>query len=467
MTPLAPLLLAAALATGAAPDVREEIRERQDRFQTIALELESSIARMREIRLTYPDSGEKELLAARWDAAFRKSAGLMSRINVLRSEHRSMLKVVNLEVIALAVPVKGKRRDLSGRDLLGANMIDAERRAAEMRAEATRLNKDLELESAAFNTLLEERKRHAEKALPLWGAAVVGTLALAAALFALRRPPGLPAEIVPAPALTGRTVSHANIELGELLGRGAMGEVYAGRDRTLDRRVAVKRLRPELSGSPVELEKLVAQARQMAGLKHPGIVQVHSVERDGGEAFLVLELAEGRTLAKLLAEEGPLPWEDARRIVRAVAEALDYAHVRGVLHSDLKPSNIMVAGTGSVKVMDFALAYAAKATVSRLTRSDAFGGLPYMSPEQELGDPGPAADAFALAACFYEALTGKRPFPGPNFLEQKRAGRYAPASSLAKGLPAGADSLFRIAFHPDPDRRFPGPAALAAAADAL
>ncbi|TPW20589.1 MAG: hypothetical protein FD126_1533 [Elusimicrobia bacterium] len=205
----------------------------------------------------------------------------------------------------------------------------------------------------------------------------------------------------------------------------------------------------------------------MAGLKHPGIVQVHSVERDGGEAFLVLELAEGRTLAKMLEVEGPLPWEDARRIVRAVAEALDYAHVRGVLHSDLKPSNIMVSGNGSVKVMDFALAYAAKATVSRLTRSDAFGGLPYMSPEQELGDPSPAADAFALAACFYEALTGRRPFPGPDFLAQKRAGRYAPASSLAKGLPAGADSLFRISFHPEADRRFHGPAALAAAADAL
>jgi serine/threonine-protein kinase len=117
--------------------------------------------------------------------------------------------------------------------------------------------------------------------------------------------------------------------------------------------------------------------------------------------------------------------------------------------------------------MDFALAFAAKATVSRLTRADAFGALPYMSPEAELGEPGFAADAYALAACFYESLTGRRPFEGPDFLAQKRAARFTAPSRLAKRLPAGADSLFKIAFHPDADKRFPGPAALAAAADAL
>lgn len=462
-------LLAAALSSAASPpDAWDDIKERQSRFQTIAADFDVALVRMRALRESYPDSGEKELLAARWEIEFKKCQDWLVLGNRIRQEHRSMLNVVKLELLAFAVPVKGKSQDLSGRDAFSTKLIDGERRAAEMRADAHRLSDDLDLESTAFRALLEERKRHAEKALPLWGAAAFAAAAAAAALFARRRaPPDPQTAVVAVPTLTGRTVSQANIELGELLGRGVMGEVYAGRDRTLDRRVAVKRLRPELSGSPAELEKLVAQARQMAGLKHPGIVQVHSVERDGGDAFLVLELAEGRTLAKLLAEEGPQPWEDARRVVRAVAEALDYAHVRGVLHSDLKPSNVMVAGNGSVKVMDFALAYAAKATVSRLTRSDAFGGLPYMSPEQELGDPSPAADAFALAACFYEALTGKRPFPGPDFLAQKRAGRYAPASTLAKGLPAGADSLFRIAFHPEPDRRFPGPAALSAAADAL
>lgn len=463
------LLLAASLASAAQPDAWDDIKERQARFRAVAADFDAALARMRELRESYPGSGEQELLAARWEIDFKKCQDWLILGNRIRQEHRTMLNVVKLELIALAVPVKGESQDQSGRNSFSTKLIDGERRAAEMRADAHRLSDDLGMEAATFHTLREERKRRAERAFPLWVVASVVGLGSAGALFMrLRRPvPSAVVQAEPVPALTGRTVSHANIELGGLLGRGAMGEVYAGRDRTLDRRVAVKRLRSELSGSPLELEKLFAQARMMAGLKHPGIVQVHSVERDGGEAFLVLELAEGRTLANLLEKEGALPWEDARRIVRAAAEALDYAHVRGVLHSDLKPSNVMISDDGRVKVMDFALAYSAKATVSRLTRSDAFGGLPYMSPEQELGDPSPAADAFALAACFYEALTGKRPFPGPDFLEQKRAGRYAPATSIAKGLPPGADSLFRIAFHPEPDRRFPGPTALAAAADAL
>ncbi|TBR24414.1 serine/threonine protein kinase, partial [bacterium] len=389
--------------------------------------------------------------------------------NTIRHEKRSRLNVLKFEVLARAVPVDGKLRRIPAAETFAEKTVRHEARAATMKDTSVRLSNTLDKEAMLFSAAAEARKKRAAGRAPLWvwGAGVLGTLALAGALFR-RSPAPRTVQALPtaAPALPRKSAGQ-NIELGALLGRGAMGEVYAGRDKTLDRRVAVKRLRPELAGDPAEVERLFAQARQMAVLKHPNLTQVHSAERDGGEAFLVLELAEGRTLAKVLAEDGPLDWDEARRVVRAAAEGLDYAHVRGVVHGDLKPSNIMLAPDGRVKVMDFALAFAAKATISRLTRADAFGALPYMAPEAELGEPGCAADAYALAACFYEALTGKLPFPGPDFLAQKRAAAFTAPSRLAKRVPAGADSLFSVAFAKDPEKRFAGPTALAKAAAAL
>lgn len=462
------LALAAFAATAAEPDLLAEIATEESTHKVMAAQLANNITELARVRERSLETKNRAAMKARWEELYRECQGMLVKENAVRQSNRSHLNVLKLELLAKTVPAKGTPNGNQVVADFSARVVKHEAQASEMRAVSIRNANALDLEAAKWGALMQSQKQQAE-GLPSAGAvtAALAAAALAlAGLYAWSRS-GTPALAYTAAPALPRMTAGRNIELGELLGRGSMGEVYAGRDKTLDRRVAVKRLRPELAGNPAELERLFAQARLMAGLKHPNIIQVHSVERDGNEAFLVLELAEGRTLSAVLAKDGPLPWEDARRMSRAVAEGLDYAHVRGITHGDLKPSNVMIAPDGRVKVMDFALAYAAKSTVSRLTRSDAFGGLPYMSPEQELGDPGPGADAYALAACFYEALTGQRPFPGPDFLAQKRAGQYTPASALAKRLPPGADSLFKIAFNKDPERRFPGPAALAAAADAL
>jgi hypothetical protein len=473
---LAVLLLAASLNAAAAPapappDMWEEIERTEAEYARLVERFDAAVKRLAALREGYPASPDKGVQEARWQSLFAECQGDLGKERSLRAHKRSRLNVLKFELLAQAVPGRDPAAQAAASDAFAAKMLRHEAHASKLKSVGQRMNRDLEEQAALFLETTREHKARAELARPLWtvGGLLAAALVMAGVLVwrrGMTRTVYAAATEPPRPALA-RPAAGPNIELGALLGRGAMGEVYEGRDRTLDRRVAVKRLRPELSGSHGELERLMAQARLMAGLKHPNVVQVHSIERDGGEAFLVLELAEGKTLAKLLAEGGPLPWEEARRVMRAVAEGLGYAHVRGVTHGDLKPSNVMVAPDGRVKVMDFALAYAAKATVSRLTRADAFGGLPYMSPEQEMGDAGPEADAYALAACFYEALTGQLPFPGPDFLSQKRAGRYVPASTLVKGLPAGADALFKLAFHPDPARRFPTPAALTASAAAL
>lgn len=457
------LLLAASLAWAGAPpaaDMWTEVEEKEAEHDALALRFDESLKRLAELRAAYPEAPDKDVLAARWAAVFGECQTDLQTELRIRAAKRSRLNVLKFELVDQTTVVRSTRK-----------MLQHEATASRIKAVSQRMNRDLQLEGELFQAQRQELQRQAERAAPAKVMAALFAVGLLLGGLFLWSRPSLPANRAspaapPRPALS-RTTAGPNIKLGELLGRGAMGEVYAGRDRTLDRRVAVKRLRPELSGSHSELERLIAQARLMAGLKHPNITQVHSIERDGTEAFLVLELAEGRTLARLLADEGALPWEEARRVMRAVAEGLGYAHAHGVTHGDLKPSNVMVAPDGRVKVMDFALAYAAKATVSRLTRADAFGGLPYMSPEQEVGDAGPEADAYALAACFYEALTGQLPFPGPDFLAQKRAGRYVPVSTLVKAAPAGVDSLFKLAFHADPARRFPTPAALTASAAAL
>ena len=252
-----------------------------------------------------------------------------------------------------------------------------------------------------------------------------------------------------------------NIRLDRIIGQGGMGLVYEGTDLTLDRKVAVKRMRDEISENPRGLSQFLAEARSVAALKHPNIVEIYSILKERDRIYLVFEYVEGETLEHALAVNRKLTLEQSLPVLRQAAAALDYAHSRKVIHRDLKPSNIMLTPAGTARVMDFGLAYQAKKTIAMLTKAERWGTPAFMSPEQELGSIGNETDIYALGVCFYVMLTGTLPFPGPDHLAQKRAMKPAGAERLpAKLLP-----VMKKAFAVDPRQRHHSGAELVAAVE--
>ncbi|MCX5790548.1 MAG: serine/threonine-protein kinase [Elusimicrobia bacterium] len=262
-------------------------------------------------------------------------------------------------------------------------------------------------------------------------------------------------------------VLGGNYRVERELGRGGMGIVYEATDLSLRRKVAIKQLRRELQEQMQELEVLLNEARLVAKLKHPNIVEIHSIFKEKGQVYLVFEYVAGRDLHEALVQFARIPFPHARNLTRQIGTALDYAHSERVIHRDLKPSNIIVTDAGVVKVMDFAVAHQAKATVARMTQSQPWGTPPYMAPEQELGRVSRESDLYSLGVCLYEIVTGVLPFSGPNFLAQKNGLLYAPASKLEPSLPPGFDDLMRRALAADPAGRFHSAAEMLAALDAL
>jgi hypothetical protein len=197
--------------------------------------------------------------------------------------------------------------------------------------------------------------------------------------------------------------------LGEL-GRGAMGTVHLGEDAVLGRRVAVK----ELVGAPAlrleARERFLREARALAQISSPHVVQVFDLYGEGDRQFLSMELCEGGSLAARLRTSGRLSAEEAARLGAQIAEALAAAHGRGVIHRDLKPANVLFAG-GDVKVADFGLA---RIGDSAMTREGAVMGTPfYMAPEQTRGAAVDArADLYALGCVLFEMLSGRTPYTG-------------------------------------------------------
>lgn len=249
------------------------------------------------------------------------------------------------------------------------------------------------------------------------------------------------------------------------IGSGGMGAVYEAQDLGLDRRVAIKRMREEIRLDAQERDRFLKEARTVAALRHPNIVEIFGVVEDGQEAYLVFEFVEGATLDQVLAERDSLPPDQARGLLRQIASALDYAHGRGVIHRDLKPSNIMVTEDGTVKVMDFGVARRAKDAAMALTDTVA-GTPPYMAPEAENGTVRKESDIFSLGVLLYELLTGRIPFQGSGagMLLNKMNMAFEPPSRSVPSLPPGVDAFFARMFQADPERR---PRTAAEAADAF
>jgi eukaryotic-like serine/threonine-protein kinase len=195
------------------------------------------------------------------------------------------------------------------------------------------------------------------------------------------------------------------------LGSGGMGEVYRARDSRLDRVVAIKILHSRLADEPGLRDRFEREARVLAGLNHPHICALYDIGRESAVDYLVMEYLDGQSLARKL-EEGALPIDQAILWAMQLAEALDQAHRRGILHRDVKPGNIMLTASG-IKLMDFGLAKASRrpgvidqtqTAIPTLTvEGTILGTLPYMAPEQLVGAEVDArTDIFALGSVFYE-----------------------------------------------------------------
>jgi predicted Ser/Thr protein kinase len=203
--------------------------------------------------------------------------------------------------------------------------------------------------------------------------------------------------------------SGGRYEILEEIGRGGMGVVYEARDKRLDRVVAVKRLPDALGADPNAVALLLREARSAARLNHRNIVTVHDVDRDDGAWFIVMERLEGELLSEVLARQGRLSPPAVIRVARQVAAGLAYAHERGIVHRDVKPSNLFVTRDRLVKLMDFGVA---KIVEEARRKKTLIGGTPsYMSPEQAAGEPVDGrTDLYALGATLFELLTGEVPF---------------------------------------------------------
>ena len=265
--------------------------------------------------------------------------------------------------------------------------------------------------------------------------------------------------------LIGKTLGK--YEVLEHIGHGGMSEVYKGQHAQLDRMVAVKVLHPFLADEEGFVTRFKREARIVATLRHPNIMQVFDFDynEELDIYYMVMEYIDGPTLKTRLAE-GPMPMEEAVRIGIAIADALDYAHQRGMVHRDVKPANIMFMQDGQPVLTDFGIAK--MLTLSGLTASGAMVGTPaYMAPEVGMGRPGTAAsDIYSLGVVLYQLLTAHLPFESDTpmgMVMQHINDEPPPLAKSVQSLPPGLEAVIFKAMAKIPEERFSRAAAMAAA----
>jgi len=259
---------------------------------------------------------------------------------------------------------------------------------------------------------------------------------------------GVAAGITIGPMRTGGEAGsvrrrQGRYELGELLGRGGMAEVFAGHtmgDHGFSKPVAIKRLLPELANDEVFVERLIEEAKLLVGLAHGNIVSVMDLARDGDDVFLVMEFVDGPSLRQLMKARGTrlLSLGVATYAIIAAATGLEFAHQRGVIHADISPSNVLLTTSGEVRVADFGIA----------RRGDVAGPIEgkwaYMAPEQARGEAlSPTSDVFALGVSLYELLTGMHPF-GRQVTQDDRSNeplRVVPPRVVVPSISPGLDAI--------------------------
>ena len=269
--------------------------------------------------------------------------------------------------------------------------------------------------------------------------------------------------------MIGRTLNHYKVL--RQLGSGGMGDVYVAEDTTLDRQIALKVLPAEMAGDPERLARFEREAKAIAALDHPNIVTIHTIEEADDVRFITMQLVEGKTLERILAEApgGGLPLGELFEIGAPLAEAISVAHEHGITHRDLKPSNVMVTSEGRVMVLDFGLAKLretaggpddeTRAPIDTLTgEGKIIGTVAYMSPEQAEGKPvDQRTDIFSLGIILYEMSTGERPFRGDtrmSVLTSIIRDTPPPVTDLNASMPRHIGRIVKHCLEKDPDRRF-------------
>ena len=245
----------------------------------------------------------------------------------------------------------------------------------------------------------------------------------------------------------------------KLLGSGGMAEVYLAHDAVLDRDVALKVLSRRYAEDDEVIERFRSEARSAAALSHPNIVSIYDRgETEDGTYYIVMEYVAGGILSERILRVGPFPTHTAAAVAIQVAEALEEAHRRGIVHRDVKPQNILVTKSGDVKVTDFGIARAASSAT--LTRTGiVLGSVHYMSPEQALGLPvGPRSDLYSLGAVLYEMLTGEPPYDAENpiSIAMKHVDGYLrPPQEVDPSISEGMNAITVRLLAKDPEERYP------------
>jgi serine/threonine-protein kinase len=261
-------------------------------------------------------------------------------------------------------------------------------------------------------------------------------------------------------SVIGKKLAHYCIL--EKVGAGGMGEVYRARDEQLNRDVALKVLLPKDLEDETARVRLLREARAAAGLNHPHICTIHEVGEAGGQAYIAMEYVEGSPLSAMVAQGG-LPHEQALRYGVQLADALDHAHSRGVIHRDLKSANVIITPDSRVKVLDFGLAKRLDEGDLEATRSQAsltqpgvvVGTLAYMAPEQLRGELADArSDVWALGIILYEMVAGGRPFQGQTGYEVSSAILSRRPAPLPAEVPAALRVVIQRCIEKDPGRRY-------------
>jgi len=311
---------------------------------------------------------------------------------------------------------------------------------------------------------------------PLPADAPEGLCPACLARVALGIEPGTPATIDVNPmAEAAADVSELSIgqvryfgdyELLEEIARGGMGVVYKARQASLNRVVAVKMILAGQLASEAEVKRFRTEAEAAAQLQHPNIVAIHEVGEHQGQNYFSMDFVAGMSLAARLGDE-PLAIGEAARLMKTIAEAVHFAHGRGVVHRDLKPANVLLDEFGQPRITDFGLAKRLDRG-DQLTASGAMLGTPdYMSPEQAAGRHdliGPAGDVFSLGAMLYEMITGGVPFRGSNLAETLSHiihDEPAPPSRLNPRVPPDLETICLACLEKRPDRRYATAGALA------